>query len=203
VGLKDWWAEQMDEAAEREGQAKADKAKVPDLKAYIKAHKKERVAELKGINVFPDRIIKVPSLVAPTLAIRPGEYPLDGAHAEVTLEGSVDARTTLTRSLVPGMHGWQKKMDNREVWLTITAPEFEWVVPAQPGPDATLARQFAAALNVASRKVAPQQEPPAPTPAPASAADELRKLAELRDAGTLTSEEFAAAKQRLLDGLAG
>jgi hypothetical protein len=37
------------------------------------------------------------------------------------------------------------------------------------------------------------------TPAPAtSLADELRKLADLRDDGVLTDEEFAAAKRRLL-----
>lgn len=36
--------------------------------------------------------------------------------------------------------------------------------------------------------------------APASMADELRKLAELRDQGILTDEEFSAAKARLLAG---
>jgi len=44
-----------------------------------------------------------------------------------------------------------------------------------------------------------------PAPAPASApgidvADQLRKLAELRDLGVLTEEEFTLQKQRLLGG---
>jgi hypothetical protein len=37
-----------------------------------------------------------------------------------------------------------------------------------------------------------------PTPASASVADELAKLVQLRDAGALTDEEFAAQKARLL-----
>ena len=38
-------------------------------------------------------------------------------------------------------------------------------------------------------------------PAPArSAIDELKQLAEMRDSGALTAEEYAAAKQRLLNG---
>jgi ribosomal protein L7/L12 len=48
--------------------------------------------------------------------------------------------------------------------------------------------------------------PPVPSPAvlptagASSIADEIRKLAELRDAGVLDETEFAAAKQRLIDG---
>ena len=44
--------------------------------------------------------------------------------------------------------------------------------------------------------------PAAPTPAgpPVDLADQLRKLAELRDQGILTDEEFALQKQRLLGG---
>ncbi|WP_433274049.1 SHOCT domain-containing protein [Pseudonocardia xinjiangensis] len=42
---------------------------------------------------------------------------------------------------------------------------------------------------------------PGPRPIPPSALDELRKLAELRDAGTVTQQEFEAAKARLLGGL--
>ncbi len=44
---------------------------------------------------------------------------------------------------------------------------------------------------------APHAAPPAPAPS-SSVADELRKLAELRDAGVLSDAEFAAQKARLL-----
>jgi hypothetical protein len=39
---------------------------------------------------------------------------------------------------------------------------------------------------------------PSPTPQPVSVADELAKLAELRDEGILTDEEFADQKARWL-----
>ena len=48
----------------------------------------------------------------------------------------------------------------------------------------------------------PQYAAPAPAPAPAPASDDmfeqLRKLAELKDQGILTEEEFAAQKARIL-----
>jgi Short C-terminal domain len=48
----------------------------------------------------------------------------------------------------------------------------------------------------------PQEVPPAPPPpAPTSGgseADELQQLADLHDAGTLTDDEFAAAKAKVL-----
>jgi hypothetical protein len=48
----------------------------------------------------------------------------------------------------------------------------------------------------------PSPPPPAPAPAPPAGdlADQLRKLADLRDQGVLTEEEFAAQKARLLAG---
>jgi Short C-terminal domain len=48
----------------------------------------------------------------------------------------------------------------------------------------------------------PQYAAPAPAPAPASGSDDmfekLRQLAELKDQGILTEEEFAAQKARIL-----
>ena len=58
----------------------------------------------------------------------------------------------------------------------------------------------------ASRRVAPapvNQLPPPPPPAtpaaPAFPYDELKQLAELRDSGVLTQDEFDAAKAKVLD----
>ena len=45
---------------------------------------------------------------------------------------------------------------------------------------------------------APAPAPPQPVAQPGSVADELKKLAELRDAGILSAEEFDAQKARLL-----
>ena len=49
----------------------------------------------------------------------------------------------------------------------------------------------------------PQQyapPPPAPAPAESSLTDQLNQLAQLHNAGVLSDEEFAAAKQKLLAG---
>lgn len=58
--------------------------------------------------------------------------------------------------------------------------------------------------NVIEQRMAEARRPTvvvaaAPAPAPVSLSDELMKLASLRDAGVLTSEEFEAAKARLLN----
>jgi hypothetical protein len=51
----------------------------------------------------------------------------------------------------------------------------------------------------AERWAAPEPAPAAPTPAPAAdPVPQLKELAQLRDAGVLTDEEFAAQKRRLL-----
>ena len=42
------------------------------------------------------------------------------------------------------------------------------------------------------------QQPPAPEPAAEDPIDQLKELAQLRDSGVLTDEEFAAAKHKLL-----
>ncbi|MGG3518430.1 SHOCT domain-containing protein [Bacillus pseudomycoides] len=39
---------------------------------------------------------------------------------------------------------------------------------------------------------------PAPTHAPADVADQIKRLADLRDSGILTNEEFDAKKKQLL-----
>lgn len=56
----------------------------------------------------------------------------------------VAARSTLSRSLVPGMHGWQKKIDSRELAIVIDGPEGQWVVDVPAGHTLFLkaARQF-------------------------------------------------------------
>jgi hypothetical protein len=69
-----------------------------------------------------------------------------------------------------------------------------------PPKEEVSARQFAQNLGLAVSALAPGPEdaPPAPAPVPAGSADELAKLAQLKEAGVLTEDEFTAAKARLL-----
>jgi len=205
-------AERQDARAQRRAEALGRVAEAKqnrdDLKLYVKEHRRERIAEFSGIHLFPDRIIRLPSMTTAgsltNLVADAGSFPVGGVKAVVDQVGEVSARTTLTRTLVPGAHGWQKKVDNRECFLTITGPEFQWVLTVDQGL-AGQAGQFAAkvtgaggaAAQGASEAVAPV-DPSAPQ---LSAADEVRELAELRDAGVVTPEEFDNAKARLLGNL--
>jgi hypothetical protein len=58
--------------------------------------------------------------------------------------------------------------------------------------------QVAAEYNAACDALRPPPQPAARLVPAGLVADELRKLAELRDAGVLTDEEFAVQKARLL-----
>ena len=57
--------------------------------------------------------------------------------------------------------------------------------------------------QMAQQQMAQQQYAPPPEPAPAAGTDltsQLQQLAQLHNAGVLSDEEFAAAKQKLLSG---
>jgi hypothetical protein len=93
--------------------------------------------------------------------------------------------------------------DTRQSYLTIEGPKVAIAVKlaSNSGGVVASARKFAAQVN----GLAQQFGGTAATPQPASAAapadsipDQIAKLAELRDAGALTAEEFAAKKTELL-----
>lgn len=79
-------------------------------------------------------------------------YPLRGLKIAVDTAGNITSRPTLTRYLFTGplAFAWQKKIDAREMYLTIEGPTFGFVIPVHPD-DAYGARQFAAQVNAASR----------------------------------------------------
>jgi hypothetical protein len=65
-----------------------------------------------------------------------------------------------------------------------------------------------AAGRAGARRAAQEQQAPPPASAPAvapaeSTVEQLQKLAQLRDSGVLTNEEFEAQKQKILAGGAG
>ncbi len=144
-------------------------------------------------------------------------FPIAGAYAEVVSTGDTSKRVTGTRLALMGPLALaaKKKTDNREVSLVIGGPLFDGsphlgnTVKFLPAGE-VLARKIAALINQLSASLQPAAAPtppPMPQPivvaaaAPQSAlgvADELAKLGELRSAGILSEDEFAAAKARLL-----
>jgi hypothetical protein len=138
-----------------------------------------RLGQVFGGSVFvlyPDRI-KTPK----------GEHPLTASvHAEVDSAG-----------------GFKKKIDKRELYLNIEGDG--WSISHQcERRKGEKVRAFAHAVNAAVRALsAAKQDPPAQAqtaqaPRASDAADAIRKLGELRDAGVLTEEEFDAKKRELL-----
>jgi hypothetical protein len=115
-----------------------------------------------------------------------------GSTARVETEGQLTSRITVTRLVTLGVFalGARKKVDNRELYISIEGDGFQLVVKIAPTFGAQ-ARQFAAAYNTRSGAMA------ATTTGDGTAA-ELERLAKLHSDGALTDVEFATAKARLL-----
>lgn len=125
-----------------------------------------------------------------------GGGPVAGARAVVDTAGAIRRRITATRVVATGLIGlfWQKKIDERELYLLIEGAGWAVSVPVPPDEGAE-ARAFAAKVNAAASAAGPA------TPAPAPGLDlagQLERLAALRDQGVLTDDEFVAAKAALL-----
>jgi hypothetical protein len=126
-----------------------------------------------------------------------------GAQATVETQGQIRGRRTV-KTL--GMH--QKKIDERELFLSIEGQG--WAISAQVDPkDGAEAREFAAKVNTAGMTHQAADISNAATSVSASTsaaslgrsvAEELKQLADLRDAGVLTEEEFTAQKVIVLSG---
>jgi hypothetical protein len=116
-----------------------------------------------------------------------------GSLARVETEGQLASRITVTRLVTLGVFalGARKKVDNRELYITVEGAGFQLVVKVAPTFGA-LARQFAAAYNTRSGAMAGHEA------AALGSADELERLAKLHADGALDDVEFAAAKARLL-----
>lgn len=91
--------------------------------------------------------------------------------------------------------------DTRQAYLTIEGPEVGISVKlgSNSGLVVSAARKFAATVNKLAQQHSPATDPaPAPAPAEVSIPDQIGKLAELRDKGALTEDEFEAKKAELL-----
>lgn len=160
----------------------------------------------RGVHVYPDRLIRLPEMAgAPSMLDEMGTpaeaRSIVGVTARLEESGAIAARATLARSLVPGMHGWQKKIDTRVAHVVITGPDFEWWVAYDPKTRflGRLPQQLVAAINQASRAATPPapQQVQASAPAP-DRIEQLRGLADLRDRGVLSDAEFEQQKARIL-----
>lgn len=127
--------------------------------------------------------------------------PIAGAVARLETTGEIRTRITATRMAIAGPFAFamKKSKDTRRLYLTIEGVGWSLVraVPASI-TNQQRAREFVAAVNVASTAAnasLPTSQPPTAEPSPL---DQIARLAELRDSGVLTAEEFDAKKAELL-----
>lgn len=99
-----------------------------------------RANTFRGVEIRGDRIESVQ-----------GAGPLRGAHARVETAGQVTSRVSATRLVALGPLGLlaRKKVDNRELYLTIEGDGFFIVQQLDAATDGLSARQFAARINTA------------------------------------------------------
>lgn len=92
------------------------------------------------------------ALTRDTITYKGETYPLRGVHIDIDTAGNLTRRPTLTRFLLTGpmAFAWQKKLDSREMYLTVEGPTFGFVVNVHPDI-AYGARQFVAKANAAAR----------------------------------------------------
>lgn len=77
---------------------------------------------------------------------------LEGATASVDTAGNLDKKITATRLVLTGVFAlaWQKKKDNRELYIMVDGPTYSMVMRIDPARSAD-ARKFAAGVNTAAR----------------------------------------------------
>ncbi len=85
---------------------------------------------------------------ARTVSLRGQGGSLVGATATVDTAGAIQRRITATRIVLTGVFAlaWQKKSDDRELYLLIEGVDYSIVAQIDPSKGA-LARQFAAGMN--------------------------------------------------------
>jgi hypothetical protein len=130
-----------------------------------------------------------------TLTFKRETYDVTGAHADVESAGQLNRRMTVSRLLLTGPFALalKKKKDDRELFLTVTGREFQFVVPVDPKRQLA-ARNFAAAINTAAGATLPTAQGVSGT----DLGSQLANLAELHAQGVLSDVEFATAKAKLL-----
>lgn len=89
-----------------------------------------------------------------TITYEKDTQPLAGVTASVESVGAIRQRATLTRTLGTGGLGlflFKKKVDDRDLFLTIEGPAFQWLIDVDPKKQKD-AREFAAKVNTAAKR---------------------------------------------------
>lgn len=120
------------------------------LKEYVKGN--TAISSYVDLHLYSDRLIWLKTFEESE------SQPITEVSAIADETGAVHSRSTLARSAVPGMHGWQKKDDNRKAYIVVDGPDFQWQVE-YPTNQSDLARKFISAVNTKSRQARKAVDP--------------------------------------------
>lgn len=106
-----------------------------------------KVHRARGERVFGELV-----LADTWISYRGQTQPLTNVTATVESVGQLQRRITATRLATIGVFAlaMQKKQDDRELYMTIVGPQFEWLIEYAPDSGAG-ARKIAAIINTAAR----------------------------------------------------
>lgn len=125
-----------------------------------------------------------------------GQFPLSH-EVTATVDNEVKRQFAPAKLLALGIFGATKKRG--QVYITVEGHDFH-TFGTLTSRNEKNARKFAAKVNTIARQLPPDEAPAPPEQASGTddVADQIRKLAALRDDGLITSEEFDAKKKQLL-----
>jgi hypothetical protein len=113
----------------------------------------------------------------------------------IDIEGEVSSRVRASAVVVLGVLGLGARKRRRDTHMTVVTDEGEFGFLFEKTAPEVVRTKLRPVLTALAASAA---EMPAPSSTPLSVADELAKLATLKETGVLSDEEFAAAKARLL-----
>lgn len=184
-------ASQLDKAQRKAARSERWTERTTRWHAQAEAAKlKQQLSHFRGLSIS-DTTITYKNIGGPIL----------GVHASVEHAGDIYRRITATRLVLTGplALAWRKNRDERELYLVVEGSGFGFTVPVE-GKHGLDARQLASRINALASANIPKTEPvhaviEAQAP---STGEELERLAALHRAGSLTDNEFAAAKAKTL-----
>jgi hypothetical protein len=152
-------------------------------------------------NVAAGRLARFAGITVTASEVRSefGSGPLVGARADVDTGGSLTRRPRIGYVLAFGVLGLaaSKTVDQRELYLSVEGQAFGFAIQLPPWR-VTEARSFASQLNGAQVGAVAQAPAVAATSGPADPFEQVRKLAELRDAKLISNDQFEAKRAEIL-----
>ncbi len=137
-------------------------------------------------------------LEGPMLSKSLSSWRIAGAEAEFQHGADLGGRVTLTRVALTGVFALGLKKDRSKVYIAVQLPDGQQVLIEGKAREEKQARRFANQIQQAANHYRSKDQATAPTAAPDDPVEQIKKLAELRDAGVLTEDEFTAKKAEIL-----